>query len=59
MFKQFCSELDEESLDQLLKVISTPNEKVAEMFEEGSEDEYGSEGEVEDDASEEDENDSD
>lgn len=54
VFKQFCSELDEESLDQLLKVISTPNEKVAEMFEEGSDD-YGSEGEVEDDAGSEEE----
>lgn len=42
VFKQFCSELDEESLDQLIKIISTPNEKAAEMFED-KEDDYGEE----------------
>jgi len=54
VFKQFCSELDESSLDQLLKIIATPNEKVAEMFEEGSdsagEDEYGPEQEESEDS---------
>jgi hypothetical protein len=48
VFKQFCSELDEGSLDQLLKVVSTPNEKVAEMFEQGSDSSEG-EGEEYDD----------
>jgi hypothetical protein len=51
VFKQFCSELDESSLDQLLKIISTPNDKVAEMFEERSDsDDYGNEEPVEDDS---------
>ena len=44
VFKSFCSDLDEDSLDQLIKIISTPNEKAAEMFEQGSDDEdYGEE----------------
>jgi hypothetical protein len=44
VFKSFCSDLDEDSLDQLIKIISTPNEKASEMFEQGSDDEdYGEE----------------
>ena len=51
VFKQFCGELDGESLDQILKIISTPNEKVAEMFEEGSEAEDGDAEEMEEELS--------
>jgi len=56
VFKQFCSELDEGSLEQLLKVIATPNEKVAEMFEEGSDSEGGEDEEEYDEEEESDSN---
>ena len=52
VFKQFCGELDEESLDQILKIISTPNDKVAEMFEVGSDADDGDDEEMEAEISE-------
>lgn len=31
VFKQFCSELDEQSLGNLLTIVSTPNERASSM----------------------------
>ena len=33
VFKQFCTELDSESLGNLLDIVSTPNERAADMVE--------------------------
>ena len=33
VFKQFCKELDEESLDNLINIVATPNERATEMVE--------------------------
>ena len=48
VFKQFCAELDSESLTNLLDIVGTPNEKAADMVEEvDSDDEDGESGEAE------------
>ena len=39
VFKSFCVELDGETLAQMLKIVSTPNEKAAEIMEDQGEDE--------------------
>ena len=33
VFKQFCTELDSESLGNLLDIVATPNERAADMVE--------------------------
>ena len=33
VFKQFCKELDEETLDNLINIVATPNERATEMVE--------------------------
>ncbi len=45
VFKQFCSELDDSSLANLIQIVSTPNERATDMINAGSDDEV-EEGEV-------------
>jgi len=45
VFKQFCSELDEQSLAHLIKIVSTPNDRVTEMVEAGSDEDNEDEDE--------------
>ncbi len=46
VFKQFCSELDDTSLANLIQIVSTPNERATDMINAGSDDEgdYDDEG---------------
>lgn len=53
VFKQFCGELDEQSLGNLIQIVSTPNERASSMVggedddeddeDEEAQDAYGSE----------------
>jgi len=47
VFKCFCVELDSETLTQMLKIVTTPNEKAADIMqdeqEEGDDESYGDE----------------
>ena len=57
VFKQFCAELDSDSLGNLLDIVATPNERAADMvegdnsdMEEDSGDLEGSESEISEDS---------
>lgn len=52
VFKQFCSELDAQSLGNLLDIVATPNERAADMVEGDNSDDDGNEsgGEVQDES---------
>jgi hypothetical protein len=43
VFKCFCVELDAETLTQMLKIVSTPNEKAQEIMQDEQGEESGSE----------------
>lgn len=48
VFKQFCAEMDQETLGQMIKIVSTSNEKAADIMQENeSEDSGAEEGEEE------------
>ena len=53
VFKQFCRELDQDSLDNLINIVATPNDRATEMFEPVEDDaSMDSDGEVEPDSNE-------
>jgi hypothetical protein len=48
VFKQFCAEMDQDTLGQMIKIVSTSNEKAADIMQENeSEDSGAEEGEEE------------
>ena len=52
VFKQFCSELDQQSLGNLIEIVSTPNERAADMVQDEDEEMDEESGEFEEDGSE-------
>ena len=51
VFKQFCTDLDAQSLGNLLDIVATPNERAADMVEDKDSDmEDGSDGIDEEDS---------
>jgi hypothetical protein len=47
VFKQFCSELDEQSLGNLIEIISTPNNRAGEIADNDDEDDSDDESDEE------------
>ncbi len=52
VFKQFCTDLDEQSLGNLLEIVATPNERAADMVEDQDSDMEDESGELNEDDSE-------
>merc|ERR1712147_456627 len=38
VFKQFCAEVDADTLSQMIRIVSTPNEKAADIMQDNSSD---------------------
>ena len=54
VFKQFCRELDDESLENLIKIVAMPNDRQTEMIEAVDDEDasYGSDEEADPDSQE-------
>jgi len=52
VFKQFCADLDSESLGNLLDIVATPNERAADMVEGNDSDMDEESGDVDENESE-------